>query len=726
MRRSIERLRHAWGTRLADDQDPFTAVLVLVIAALTFLTASLAALQIDAGANAATAGRSADAIGADAAGRSTGALIQTNSDLGVYRRWLELRYDTVWAQQVSEGGSTVAGDGDGVDPNLAAELLRIDRDLAEWARLQSPLLQPPYKLDAQSPTDIASLDAERNVGPSVRAAHERRIALDESAAWGGRAAGYVTAITLVAVGLFFVGLATALRGTARRILAVSGVAFGLVALLSGVAISARPIGRVPPAAIDAIVEAEMAMARTGWAASTERVEEAERRSWAAAIAAADRAVELAPGYPSTWLVRANVRLGYANDLLLAREASPNEAGPLLEGAVADYRRYISTDEGSYVAWWSLGWAAYLDGDPRTAIAAADRALALAPNQFSLYLNRGLARLSAGDIDGHRADVDAALQIAARAQFDSNGWFFGQNDYDIGRLAALHPDEAPQLDETQQRIREAAVSARIGRPIGGDGNSSIDGAVLRALTLDANAELVEAGIVPSNGVVAQDGVAGFRIALTGRDIPDGATISVRVWEDGHESPAYRIDRRWPDGAAEMTIDLVSPYGRMGLFVDAVAYEVEVFIDGATRASHAFRVEAATLKISASDFVEALGNSDHTCKPPLPADGGGQSTTCVMTGLTRDSGLEVVVTADAADSIDRLVLSTPLSLSGAEFIVRQTGATWFSVLLVPTIAGQAQDWLETAQPGGSATFGGATLSLDATAGDGGRFSMEMTVR
>ena len=112
-------------------------------------------------------------------GRSTGSLIQTNSDLGVYRRWLELVFDTAWAQRASESDTVLLEDR--VDPALATELLRIDRDLAEWARRQSPLLQPPYEADAKSPIDIASLDAERNVGPAVRADQDRRIAQAEAA-----------------------------------------------------------------------------------------------------------------------------------------------------------------------------------------------------------------------------------------------------------------------------------------------------------------------------------------------------------------------------------------------------------------------------------------------------------------------------------------------------------------------------------------------------------------
>ena len=145
---------------------------------------------------------------------------------------------------------------------------------------------------------------------------------------------------------------------------------------------------------------------------------------------------------------------FGDDLLLAIDPSPQEAAPLLEAAVADYRHFTSLDRDSYEAWWNYGWAAYLAGDNATAIAAAEQALALSPDQFTLYLNRALARLSNGDIEGSRGDVATALEVAGRARLDSNAWFFAQTDYDLGRLAALRPTEAVEL---------LAIQARSGRP-----------------------------------------------------------------------------------------------------------------------------------------------------------------------------------------------------------------------------------------------------------------------
>jgi hypothetical protein len=256
----------AWRRRLGDPGDPLRAALVIVIAWLTFLITTLAALEVDAGARSALAGRTADAIGASAAGRDAAGVIQTGMDLGVVRRWAETLCEAGWAEEVINPDAPAPGapgdrPGDVQDRELVAELLRIDRELLVWAQEQSPLFAPPYFDGAGVDTDIARLDAERNVGPRARAVEERGLALAESAAWSRRASDYLTAITTVAAGLFFLGVAVALKGIARRILAVSGIVAGLVAMGMAAVVTLQPVDRVPAAAVDAVVEARWPAAR---------------------------------------------------------------------------------------------------------------------------------------------------------------------------------------------------------------------------------------------------------------------------------------------------------------------------------------------------------------------------------------------------------------------------------------------------------------------------------
>jgi hypothetical protein len=99
----------------------------------------------------------------------------------------------------------------------------------------------------------------------------------------------------------------------------------------------------------------MASGKTTWTDASE-VDQRDRRDWKVAIDAAERAITMAPGYASAYLVRAEVRAQFGDDLLLAIDPSPEEARSLLEGALADYRHYTTLEPGSYAAWWNYGCA----------------------------------------------------------------------------------------------------------------------------------------------------------------------------------------------------------------------------------------------------------------------------------------------------------------------------------------------------------------------------------
>ncbi len=726
----------AWRRRLGDRSDPMRAALVIVIAWFTFLITTLAALQVDAGARSAIAGRTADSIGASAAGRDAAGVIQTGMDLGVVRRWAETLFEAGWAEEAidpdASGAPQAPGDrpGDIQDTELVTELLRIDRELLVWAQEQSPLFAPPYFDGAGVDTDIARLDAERNVGPRAMAAEQRGLALAESAAWSRRAGDYLTAITTVAAGLFFLGVAVALKGNARRILAVSGLVAGLVAMIMAAVVTLQPVARVPAAAVDAVVEARMASGKVAWTAGSE-VDERDRRDWAVAIDAAERAVTIAPGYASAYLVRAEVRAGFGDDLLLAIEPSPEEARPLLEGAFADYRHYTTLEPGSYSAWWNYGWVAYLIGDNATAKAAADRALALSPDQFTLYLNRALARLSEGDVVGSRADVATALEVAGRSRLDSNAWFFAQTDYDLGRLAALRPAEADELLAMQQQVRAAAIAQRIGRPVGPADGPALASVRLVTLALGPDARLAEGDVIEPGSTLPVASADGLRISIVGAGIPDGTVVSVRVRANGIEQPAYRVDRAWRAGAREMVFDLVSPSGRIGTPMDSNEYSVEVFLDAVTRAEVAFSVSepGGAFGPTASDVLALMLEGGLACADPNPAVGGRTSVTCLTEGTPRDIGTETVTTYDAADAVTSLIVSRTNRAAFVEGELRQFAAAAIGYAVDDLIAPAVREWIAAATLGSSTTIGGIELEFrevpGEVPGDAPRLSFEARI-
>ena len=708
------------------------AALVVLIAWLTFLITTLAALQVDAGARSAIAGRTADSIGASAAGRDAAGVIQTGMDLGVVRRWAETLFEAGWAEEVIDPDSSgspqgpVDRPGDVQDPQLVTELLRIDRELLVWAQEQSPLFAAPYFDGAGVDTDIARLDADRNVGPRARATEERGLALAESAAWSRRAGDYLTAITTVAAGLFFLGVAVALKGNARRILAISGIVAGMVAMGMAAVVALQPLDRVPAAAVDAVVEARMASGKTAWTAGSE-VDERDRRDWAVAIDAAERAVTIAPGYASAYLVRAEVRAQFGDDLLLAVEPSPEEARPLLEGALADYGHYTTLEPGSYAAWWNYGWVAYLVGDNATALAAADQALALSPDQFTLYLNRALARLAEGDVAGSRADVATALEVASRSRLDSNAWFFAQTDYDLGRLATLRPAEAGELLDMQRQVRAAAVAQRIGRPVGPADGPALGPVRLVTLALGPDARLAEGRVIQPGAALPVASADGLRISIAGTAIPDGAVVSVRVRANGIEQPAYRVDRPWRTGALEMVFDLVSPSGRIGSPMDPNEYTVEVFLDAVTKAEVAFHVDApgGAFGPTASEVLALMLEGGLDCADPSPADDGRTSVTCLTEGTPRDIGTETVTTFDAADLVTSLTVARTNRAASVESELRQFAAAAIGYAVDDLIAPAVREWIAAAPIGSSTTIGGIELAFTEAPGDAPRLSFEARI-
>ena len=719
-----------WRRRLSDRSDPGKASLVIVIAALTFLITTLAALQVDVGARAALAGRIGASIGAAEVGRDAAGVIQMGTDLGVVRRWAETLFEAGWAQDIIDGGPPGGPEasgrpGDVLDRDLAAELVRIDKELLLWAREQSPLFAPPYFDGAGVDIDMARLEAERNTGPRARAVEERALALAESAAWAQRADHYLTAITIVAVGLFFLGLAVALKGIARRILAVAGLVAGLLAVGIAVVVTFPPVDRVPSAAVDAIVEARMASDKTKWTTASD-VDERDRRDWAIALAASERAVSTAEGYASAYLVRADVKARFGDDLMLAFEPSVEEARPLLEGALADYRQYVTLEPGSYEAWWNYGWVAYLVGENAASVAASTRALALSPDQFTLYLNRALARLSDGDRAGSRADVATALEVAGRTRLDSNAWFFAQTDYDLGRLAALRPAEAGDLLAMQGVVRAAAVAQRTGRPVGPADGPVLESVRLHSLDLGGDAKLAEGLAIEAGAELPAAAAVGLRVSMVGRAIREGTVVSVRVRENGIENAAFRVDLPWRTGATEMDLDLVSPTGRIGGPLEPGAYSVEVFLDAVTQAEIPFRVQESSVSFgkTAAELLDLMVEGGLTCADPQTA-GDGTSVTCLTTGVPREIGTETITTFDAGDAVTSLVVSRAFPGKAIEEELRQFAAAAIGFAAHIDIAPAVREWIATAAPGSSVTIGGLELEFEAGAGDLPRMAFEVRI-
>jgi tetratricopeptide (TPR) repeat protein len=148
----------------------------------------------------------------------------------------------------------------------------------------------------------------------------------------------------------------------------------------------------------------------------------------AAIAAFNRALELAPGSVGVYIARGGAYLAIDEpdtawaDYTRAIELAPSLALPHLsraefyvainrpESALADVRAALSVEPDNVQALIAQGRAHTLLGDNTAAIAALDRATTLDPQSAAALTYRGMAHAAAGNTKAARGDYDAALAL----------------------------------------------------------------------------------------------------------------------------------------------------------------------------------------------------------------------------------------------------------------------------------------------------------------------------
>jgi tetratricopeptide (TPR) repeat protein len=690
------------------EDDLGKAATAIALALLTVVAALVAALQSQASVEAARGSRAAESIGTAASGDAVSQVIQVGTAYGLYRRWFEELEASAWAS--AERVKAV-----GEDRQQALDAIKAANDeIAAWIRTQSPLLQPPYWSDATGSADFAAFEADRLTGRTI--AQSERAAAEQAVAdgWAAKASEYVTVLTLVAVGLFFLGLAGTLAGTSRRFIGSAGVAFGLVAVLWTGLIAARPIHRTPEAAIDQAVASQVALARAPRGAGTGALTEAGIAAYASAVDAAAAALALDPTYDQARVVLAGANTGLANELIFSGGSGGPDPSTALDAAVAAYERHLDDHPDDANSWWNLGWAHYLLDDQRASIDATNRALELRPTEFTLYLNRSLARAALGDEPGAVADVDRALELAAVDTTDSASWYLGQSDYDIGRLAELHPDQADFLTATRLRLREARVALRVsGRAVPDGSAPELESTVVQAIDINryGNGRITEGAPIADGVHVDTTDAVGVRNTTSGPH--DGRTLSARLWVNDLPRPEYTADVDVTGGTA--SIDLMSPYGRAGFDLDPGRYTLELYVEGSRRYHLDWVVDPRASEpqfiTGAADLVAALEEDGFTCPPTSAGATASSITSCFgyVDGVLR---YQADLTIDDRDRLTYIVLTARSTL--AEDPIEATAKRFFGYMgraLYPdALAQRAVRWIgEQGREINDLELGGTTLRV-----------------
>jgi tetratricopeptide (TPR) repeat protein len=570
--------RRGWTTGAAFIHDHGRALVAVLMSLFTFLGAVTATLQSDASTQAARGGRAADAASLERIGFEARSQVGTLRDNTAFREWFGLLEESAWAG----GPQPSPAPADGA---YRAALAAIDGTLAEWVRTQSALLHEPYFDPKTFVVDFNGYNADQRV--AVRLATERAAAAATTAdGWSRKASSYVTILTMLAVAVFFLGLAGTVAVRARGILIATGTVLGAASLVATVLLATGPVRTVPDAAVDAIVASQTAVERAGNGDAI-YLTDATRALYRRAIADAATAVALDPLSVSAQRTSAEANLYFANARVFSDEGPGPETDQLLRTAVAAYDRAVALEPDDPSTWWNLGFARYLAGDAAGSIRATQEVIDRAPTQFVPYVNRAVALAAAGTAADADRSIEDAVRVAATSNLATNGFFFDRVDLDLARLADLRSSEAEWLRAAQRRLREARVAIRV-RGSGDPDPTAPELATpaLAGLALEDDGSFSELGPIVDGGAIDQARLVGLRLTLPGGADLVGRTLSIRAWAGPTANAGLA---REIQGAADVqTLDLVDPYGRAGFPLAGGSWTVEVYVDGATRAELSFEV------------------------------------------------------------------------------------------------------------------------------------------
>lgn len=217
-----------------DDAPIFRRRLALAVVLITLFGATVAYLHESNSNLEDNAAREAEIASIKGFGQQVGASTEFRFDYRVFvqRQLLERRHLVAAARQRStldSSQSTIYGS-----------------DSDRWAQLRDAIGKATQLQDGQAAT---ALDSKLQTEPD-KARLTQKVFANKAADYGSKADSYVALLTVLAVGLFLIGLSLTLSGRGRYYLALPGVAIALVCVGWAVLITAGSITQVSPKAIE--------------------------------------------------------------------------------------------------------------------------------------------------------------------------------------------------------------------------------------------------------------------------------------------------------------------------------------------------------------------------------------------------------------------------------------------------------------------------------------------
>jgi len=412
-----------WRTSGSFDRN-YKEIIVVISALVTVLAGAVAYLETWTSNHYSASVRQGQALAMDALGYDMSTRQQESYDAYLYAAWNEWDWRHARAQ--------------GIDEALAARSAEVAAAISPMTILLDP--NQPYLDPDTYATDRYAYHVDTNVITTTILLEERTFAIETANVWNGKADGFVSILTVIAVALFLYGLSATLEGKLRYLFAAVGsLLVGLALVATGVLVL-RPVPDIPEEAI-----AEYAR---GVGLSYRGEYDQAHEAYAAAL-------RIYPGYGNAYYERAEVALWQAD----------------YERARDDYLLAAANGRDDRSTSWELGWTYYLLGDYEASIRAGQRALALDPGLLPVVINVGFAYLAKGDTEMAMGEIERALRLASALESTVpaawNQFYLAASVQDLERLIAALDGETgfeqePDLSNVQDRaaLRAAAAKARL--------------------------------------------------------------------------------------------------------------------------------------------------------------------------------------------------------------------------------------------------------------------------
>jgi tetratricopeptide (TPR) repeat protein len=528
----------------------YNDVAVVIIALVTVLTGLAAFLQNWASNRYASDIRHSQTLAMDALGQDMSSRQREGYDFYLYTTWNEWDWRRIRAKDY--------------DPALAERSSQI----ADMIVPLTPLLNAPYYNPDTGYSNLSDYHAAVNLVTTTMLLEERTFTVARANVWNGKADGYVTVLTLLAVSLFLYGLSTTIKGGMRFMFAIVGVFLVGAAVLWMVQLTFSPVPVVPQEAIVQYARGEGFY----WGGHTDE-----------AKAAYNAALQAYPEYGSAWKAQAGLYL---------------DAGEYADAA-KDYEQAIAYGQDDIGTYWDLGWTYYLAGDYQASLEASRQALDMDPNLFPVRMNVATALLASGQTETAMQEYEQGLLIAASPSTAMPAsWshlYLRETVNDLERLIHTLDGQtgfyqSPDLRNVADRttLRAAAERARkrikegiVALETTGSPQVQPTGATLSSLSFARYAG--RRGDLLGQADTFPRGLLSVVVAVPYENLSPGAVLSRRVMRldlDGvlEHLPTMGADITW-NGAASGTLhdELESPWpGNRGLLPGT--YTVEYYVNG----------------------------------------------------------------------------------------------------------------------------------------------------